>query len=1099
MISHWYSLMSKFLLCVIGILLVSSCSKDGDLPKGERLFRLLPSDSSSVSFNNTLSPTKDVNILDYMYFYNGGGVSVGDLNNDNLPDIYFTSNQGDNLLYLNKGDLKFEDISQQSGVIGDADWTTGTTMVDINHDGYLDIYVCVVSGICGLEGKNQLFINNGDLTFTERAKEYNLDFETTGTQAAFFDYDNDGDLDMYLLNHSTHSPNNYGRAELRNNYAKASGDKLLQNNNGKFIDVTEAAGIYGSAMGYGLGIALADFDNDGYTDMYVSNDFHEDDYFYLNQQDGTFLESSKYFFGHMSRFSMGSDVADVDGDGFMDLLSLDMAADDETVSKASVGEDGMNLHLYKTSNLGYHNQYARNMLQMNQAGKAFYEMGAFAGVSQTDWSWSALFADYDMDGDQDLFVTNGIPHRPNNLDYINFIHSAEVKKLMVQKADDQLAMAAMPEGSVPNYLFLGDGDLRFVEQDDTSISLPKSCSNGAAYADLDLDGDLELIVNNVNQEAYIYENLTNPERYLTIRLTTDGQNPMAIGTKVRVYQKDRMQYRQLFPTKGFMSSVDYLLHFGIGDQIVDSIAVIWPDGRTQTITENIATDTIVDIHRLDSVPLAFATAKYDARAVFKTEEGNLGISYMHTKNDFSDYNTQKLIPYGISGRGPSLAVGDINHDGLEDIFIGNSRSEPAQIYLQGGEGFTPSSVSELEREAIYNDEACLIIDIDNDGQNECLVGSQGFEYKGERRELIDRCYFMDSMSGLQSKIVFPELYSNTSVIRVTDVDGDGDQDIFVGSSYSSYDFGEIPESYLLYNDDNRFSIKSEEPFAGLGMIKDAVFSDFDSDGDQDLIVVGEWMAPTFLENEGGKFTTKDVGLSALNGLWQSIMPFDIDGDGDDDYVLGNWGLNSKYSASSEFPMLLFHGDVDDNDSPETIVATEKNGTYYIPIWLDELKSQIAYFRKVYTDYASYAGHGLYDIFKPDMLEKMTRLEVHELASGYLENSDDQFRFVPFDDARLQASIITNMLKFDFLGSGNSQLLIAGNSKDISPYNGHLDALAISLIEPGGKVSSSNLGLDLYHTQVGDMEVVQFNGEKYLLVAVNDGKISVYKIQSDGAY
>jgi len=1097
--SHCYFLANKLCLCLIGLLLLVRCSNDQTLSEDERLFNLLPSDSTGISFSNVLAPTIDLNILDYMYYYNGGGVSVGDLNNDNLPDLYFTSSQGHNVLYLNRGDLKFEDITEQAGVTGNADWTTGTTMVDINHDGYLDIYVCVVSGICGLEGKNQLFINNGDLTFTERASEYHLDFETTGTQASFFDYDNDGDLDIYLLNHSIHSPNNYNKAESRINYAEVSGDKLLQNDNGAFLDVSKEAGIYGSSMGYGLGLSLADFNNDGYTDIYVSNDFHEDDYFYLNQRDGTFLEASKSFFGHISRFSMGSDVADINGDGFADLLTLDMAARDERISKASVGEDRMDLHQYKTKVLGYHNQYARNMLQINQSGKAFHDMGIFAGVSETDWSWSALFADYDLDGNQDLFVTNGIPKRPNDLDYINYIHSIEAKKQKGQKDDDQLTMDAMPEGSVSNHLFLGDGEIGFADQDDTCILLPNSCSNGAAYADLDLDGDLELIVNNIDQEAFVYENLTNSKDYLNIRLKSNGENRLAIGARVELYQGARMQYKELYPTRGFMSSVDYSLHFGLGGNRVDSIRIVWPGNRTKIIKDDIPVGKVLEIQEEDSTSIDHLSPYSNAKSLFKPVEDNLGISYVHTKNDFSDYNTQKLIPYGISGKGPSLAIGDVNHDGLEDIFVGNSRSNPAQLYVQSSTGLQLSAEPEFMEEAIYNDASCVILDIDSDGKNECIVGSTGFEYVGKRKELLDRCYFLDSVSGLQTRAVFPSLYNNTSVIKASDVDGDGDQDLFVGSSYTSYDFGETPQSYLLYNDGNQFKIKNEKPFSELGMVKDAIFSDFNGDGVDDLIVVGEWMAPTFLQNDGGRFVAKAVGPSDLNGLWQCIVPFDIDGDGDEDYVLGNWGLNSKYSATSEFPLLLFHGDVDQNGTPETIVATERDEKYHIPIWLDDLKSQITYFRKVYTDYSSYAGKGLYDIFDSDMLDNMARLEVHELASGYLENSNGNFQFIPFEDSRLQASIITNMLKFDYRGTGKPQLLVAGNSKDISPYNGHLDALAISMIDSDGNVESHNLGLDLYHTQVGDMEIVELNGEHYLLVAINGGKLTVFKIQGNGAH
>ena len=551
--------MNKFITLGLASLVIASCSK-----KENQLFDKLSPDESKVQFINQLDESKNISILDYLYYYNGGGVALGDINNDGLVDIYFTSNQGKNKLYLNKGKNKFEDISIKAGVEGESDWNTGSIMADVNGDGYLDIYVCAVVGINGFEGHNELYINNKDNTFTESAAEYGLDLDNFSTSAAFLDYDNDGDLDMYLLNHAVHSEASYGKADIRNNRSYESGDKLFQNNNGHFEDVSEKAGIFGGANGYGLGIAVSDFNLDGNPDIYICNDFHEDDYYYLNNGDGTFTESMKNYFGHTSRFSMGVDAADINHDGFPDLMTLDMLPEDEKALKSSAGDDNPQMLKYRTEKLGYHYQYTRNMLQINQGGKHFTETALLSGVAATDWSWSTLFADYDQDGEQDIFVCNGIPRRPNDLDYIKYYSNSSIKaKLNSTKLLDKQALKKMPSANVSNYVFQGSKDLQFKNRSNDWIENDSIISNGGAYADLDNDGDLDVVTNNLNSVASIYINKTNDKaNYLKLKLKFGGKNTFGVGAKVISYVKGQKQFKDIQTTRGFQSSSEPIVHFG---------------------------------------------------------------------------------------------------------------------------------------------------------------------------------------------------------------------------------------------------------------------------------------------------------------------------------------------------------------------------------------------------------------------------------------------------------------------------------------------------------------------------------------------------------
>lgn len=637
--------MNNFIKIIVASLIISGCSK-----KEKQLFDKLSPDESKVQFVNQLDESKGISILDYLYYYNGGGVALGDINNDGLVDIYFTSNQGKNKLYLNKGGNKFEDISIKAGVEGESDWNTGAVMADVNGDGYLDIYVCAVVGINGFEGHNELYINNKDNTFTERAAEYGLDLDNFSTSAAFFDYDNDGDLDMYLLNHAIHSESSYGKADIRNKRSYESGDKLFQNNNGHFVDVSEKVGVFGGANGYGLGIAIADFNLDGNPDIYVSNDFHEDDYYYLNNGDGTFTESMKNYFGHTSRFSMGVDAADINHDGFPDLMTLDMLPEDETALKSSAGDDNPQMLKYRTEKLGYHYQYTRNMLQINQGGKHFTETALLSGIAATDWSWSTLFADYDQDGEQDIFVCNGIPKRPNDLDYIKYYSNSSIKtKLSSTKLLDKQALNKMPSANVTNYVFQGSKDLQFKNRSNDWIENDSIISNGGAYADLDNDGDLDVVTNNLNSVASIYINTTNEKaNYLKIKLQFGGKNTFGVGAKVISYVKGQKQFKDIQTARGFQSSSEPIAHFGFGNSPqVDSVQIIWPDKTYQTLKKVKTNQTLTVKPNKNRKSFNYATLQAGVLPIFKKSTTNLGIDFIHQENDFVDFTAQKLIPYHV--------------------------------------------------------------------------------------------------------------------------------------------------------------------------------------------------------------------------------------------------------------------------------------------------------------------------------------------------------------------------------------------------------------------------------------------------------------------
>lgn len=1091
MLLKFLNVMNNFFKIGLASLLFFGCSK-----KQDQLFEKLSSDESNITFNNQLLDSKNISILDYLYYYNGGGVALGDINNDGLVDVYFTSNQGKNKLYLNKGKNKFEDISVKAGVEGQSDWNAGTVMADVNGDGFLDIYVCAVVGINGFEGKNELFINNKNNTFTESAAEYGLDLDNYSSSAAFFDYDLDGDLDMYLLNHAVHSELSFGNMNIRNKRSYECGDKLFRNDNGKFVDVSEQAGIFGGANGYGLGLAVSDFNLDGYPDIYVGNDFHEDDYYYLNNGDGTFTESLKQYFGHTSRFSMGVDVADVNHDGFPDIMSLDMLPEDEKVLKSSLGDDNVQMLKMRTEKLGYHYQYTRNMLQLNQAGQHFTETALLSGVAATDWSWSTLFADYDQDGEQDIFVSNGISKRPNDLDYVKYYSNDQIKsKISSTKLLDKEALKRMPKGNVTNYVFQGSADLQFKNRSADWIENDSIISNGSGYADIDNDGDLDVVTNNTNNVASVYINKTDGKsNYLKLKLQFVGQNTFGIGTKVISYYKGKKQFKELQTTRGFQSSSEPMIHFGYGKiASIDSLVVIWPDKTFQTV-KNVKTNQTLTIKaNKDRKLFDYKKLHPSVMPIFKKSETGLGIDFVHQENDFIDFLVQKLIPYQRSDRGAATAIGDLNGDGKDDIFFGASKGKKAAVYLQNPKGFTKKSFNEIEKDSVFEDASAVIGDFNNDKINDLYVASGGGE---NASNLQDRLYSNKSNQFIKS--VLPKLVQNASVVKTFDYDKDGDLDLFVGNNSINNRYGSLPDCYLLNNNKGIFTIVEGQTFSKTGMVTDAVFSDFNKDGKVDLILVGEWMKPTFFANKNGKFinVTETVFPEKSNGLWQSVIPFDIDQDGDEDYLVGNWGMNSKFKASKEFPMKMYYDDFDANGSFETIVAVEKKGQYYTTMGLDELAEQFSgMLKKKFNSYKSFAGKTLEEVFDPKMLEKGTLFEVHNLKSGYLKNENGKFTFVPFSN-KMQVAPITCFVKSNFDSDAKEEVFAAGNYFGVSPYHSKFDGFSGALIKNEKTIFLGNqIGIDLTQKAVRHLDIIKFNGKKYILVTINNKKVELYEMPS----
>lgn len=1040
------SLLYKIFLIVL-IVSVIGCK---NTEQQKALFEVISPDKTNIHFINTLVEHDSLNILDYLYYYNGGGVAAGDINNDGLTDIYFTANsRGNNKLYLNKGNLQFIDITLKAGVPGTSDWCSGVTMADVNGDGWLDIYVCAVSKELGLHGRNQLFINNHNGTFTENAAAYGLDFEGYATQAAFFDYDHDGDLDCFLLTQSSHSVETYGDTLLRRHVSEVAGNRFFRNDLNttakKFTDVTAICGIYSSALGYGLGIAVADLNNDGWDDMYVGNDFHENDYYYVNNHDGTFTESGAQHFSHYSRFSMGNDIADYNNDGQPDIFTLDMLPADEKILKTYAGGDQLDIYKNNITRNGYQDQYSKNCLQKNLGnGKAFTDQSLLAGVAATDWSWSALFGDYDNDGIKDLFISNGIVKRPVDLDYVKFISSPAItRQLNTTHTLDKTALDKMPDGKTNNCLFNGNTTGRFSDISELCSMNKPSYSNGAAYADLDNDGKLDLITNNINEEATIYHNISAAKKnYLRLAFKGNNENKFGIGCKAYLFNKGKLQYEQLMPTRGFQSSSEPLLHFGIDTaKMIDSLLIVWPDQSYQTL-HNIKADTIIIACQTNARD-SFHYSIYfpQPKPLFKDVTATVKLKWKHQENAFNDFSNQYLIPHELSTEGPKIAVGDVNKDGLDDMYLCGAKDQAGALFMQTKDGhFIQSTNTCFKNDSAYEDVNALFFDADNDSDLDLYVCSGGNEFAGKNPLLLDRLYLNDGKGGFtRPGNTLPSIYQNKSSVCAADIDHDGDMDLFTGVSANALAYGIPQTSYILLNDGKgNFSLITDalNPFKDIGMVTSAAFADVNNDGWPDLIVAGEWMPISIYMNDHGKFRLQDK--KGLAGLWQNITIADVNNDGFIDILAGNYGLNSKLHASESEPLKLYVKDIDSNGRIDQLLTYTVNSKEYTFLGKEEIEKQLPSIRKTFLLYKDFAGKTVQEIFE-NKLDDALILHAETLANGiFINNRRGNFNFEPLP-AETQAAPVFTYLADDVNNDRSNDIITGGNFYGVLPYEGRYDA------------------------------------------------------------
>ncbi len=1060
-------------LVYISMLFVSLMAGCKSKPKEAPMFITLDNKKTGLDFSNDLSYNKDFNLFKYMYFYNGGGVGAGDFNNDGKIDLFFASNQHQNKIYLNEGGLKFKDVTKEAGIPDDGGWSTGISVVDINNDGLLDIYICRVGKYETLKSKNQLLIckgidKNGVPYYKDEAHEYGLDFSGFSTQAVFFDYDNDGDLDMYLLNHSVHQNGTFKpRADFNGTYNELSGDRIYRNDSGgHFTDVTKETGIQSTAIGYGLGVCIADINLDGYPDIYIGNDFHENDYLYINQKDGTFKEEGEKRMMHTSQYSMGVDVADINNDAFPEIISMDMLPSDPYILKRSLGEDSYDIFNFKI-NSGYSHQYTRNNLQYNRRNGVFSEVGLYAGVAATDWSWAALFADFDNDGLKDLFISNGIPKRMNDIDYINFISNGEVQQKIQENNVDEKDLALInkfPEIKLPNKFYKNNGNLTFTDEENRIEDNPLTFSNGSIYADLDNDGDADIVTSNINGPALIYENTQsrpNMPSSVTINLKGSPKNIRAIGSKIIVYaNKNEVRTYEKFPVRGFLSSMETPILVGMVNTIIDSVLIIWPDNTYQNIGK------LNTGARLFNFEYKLGLPKYDYTRLTQRIKNSsnemvditkdVNFNYLHEENHFVEFDRESLIPRMFSTEGPALAVGDINKDGLEDIFIGSSRGKKAAIFLQQKNGkFIKSLQPVLDRDSIYENTDASFVDVNNDGNIDLIVASGGNEFYGSDFHNTPRIYLNDGKGNFtKSENPFGELYLTASCVVPYDFNNDGFIDLFIGARAVPFEYGQIPQSYLLLNDKTgKFKNVTDQYAPGLshiGFVTQALWVDINKDGNKDLLIAQEWGGITAFINDRHKLIKTE--LTDKKGWWNFMLPVDINNDGNIDLIVGNLGTNSRLKASEKEPVRMYYNDFDGNGKKEQILTYFLNGKEIPFANKAELEKQIPSVMKKKFLYAEdFAKASLTDLFTQTKLEKADVFTANYFSNAILMNKGN--------------------LKFELKALPMEAQLTS--FKDAVVVNANNDNLPDIFI--GGNFYDNNIEMGRYDADYGTMLINKGNG------------------------
>ena len=1087
--------------------------------KESPLFQVLDSKRTGLNFSNDLSYNQDFNLFKYIYFYNGSGVGAGDFNNDGLVDLFFGSNQHDNKLYLNIGNLHFNDVTNDAKIPEDGGWSTGISVVDINNDGLLDIYVCRVGQYETLKSKNQLLIcqgidKNGIPSYKDMAHEYGLDFSGFSTQAAFFDYDMDGDLDMFLLNHSVHENGTFKpRIDFAGTYNPLSGDRIYRNDGNTFTDVTKQTGINSTAIGYGLGIAIADINLDGYPDIYVGNDFHENDYLYINQRNGTFKEEGEEELMHTSKYSMGVDIADINNDAYPEIISLDMLPSDPYILKRSLGDDDYDIFMHKIS-VGYSHQYPRNDLQYNRRNGLFSEIGLYSGVAATDWSWAPLWMDFDNDGLKDLFVSNGIPKRLNDIDYINFVSNTEVQeKIRTNNMHEQdLALInKFPEIKLPNKFYKNNGNLSFTDEETRIEGDLPTFSNGAVYADLDNDGDLDIVVNNIDAPALVYENKNNQPGKRTsvaIHLKGPSQNLNAVGARVILYANHGIRTYEKFPVRGFMSAMETPLLIGLEKTKIDSVLLVWPDNSYQPLSfqENKSTITIyykkgLPAFNYNSIPGYY---KNMTRPVIDITN-QVGIDYLHQENHFVEFDREPLIPHMVSTEGPALAVGDINHDGLDDLFIGSARNYKSAVFLQLPSGqFLKTAQPVLANDSAYEDIAASWVDVNNDGNIDLVVASGGNEFYGNDFHNTPRVYLNNGKAGLTKlENAFTDLYMTASCVVPYDFNGDGYADLFIGGRAVPWGYGQIPQSYLLLNDKTGKFKDATATYApelsNVGFVTNALWFDLDKDGDKDLLLSLEWGGICAFINDKGKFTKRI--LSEKKGWWNFILPCDVDGDGDIDLIAGNLGLNSRLKTSAKEPVRLYYNDFDGNGKKEQVLTYYVGGKEICFANNAELEKQLPVLKKKFLYAKDFAKATLSDLFTSNKLGNAEILTADYFYNAILINKGN----LQFETNALPAEAQFTSFKDAVVVNANNDdlpdILMAGNYYDNNIQMGRYDAdFGTILINKGaGLFTCQTLNGLSVKGQVRHVQPITIKNQQAYVLARNGDSTMVIKFADNKKY
>ena len=1110
-------LLYGYSVLICSVLFFSSCQK-----KKSSFFEVLDAKKTGIFFENKLNPTPQFNLFSYMYYYNGAGIGAGDFNNDGLIDLFFAANQSQNKLYINKTGLKFQDVTTEAAIPNDYAWSTGISVVDINNDGLLDIYVCRVGNYKVLKGTNQLLVckgisKEGIPFYKDEAALYGLDFSGFSTQAAFFDYDKDGDLDMFLLNHSVNHDGNYApRNNFINSYDSLAGQKFYRNTVTKhtdgtvsiyFNDITKQVGINGSKIGYGLGVAVSDINMDGWPDFYVSNDFHENDYLYINQKNGTFKDQSTTELMHTSEFSMGVDVADVTNDGLPEIISMDMLPYDPYMIRRSLTEDDY-IYFNEKRKYGYHYQYARNNLQWNRGNGKFTEVGQYANVYATDWSWAALWMDFDNNGLKDLFVSNGIPKRMNDIDYVNFVTNDELQQKLRTNTvgeKDMKLIEKFPEIKIPNQFFSNKGDLSFVNLTDSVINNPLTFSNGTVYADLDNDGDLDIVVNNINDAVLIYQNKSNDAKEKTfayIRLKGDTNNRNAIGAKLILFANNQIRTYENNPVHGFLSSMQLPVHIGLSNTKIDSAFLIWPDNKFEVV--NIKKDTINIFSYTKGLPeFNYSNINLWIKNHLTVDDISLqtGIYYQHVENPFSEFDREPLIPHMVSTEGPAIAVADINQDGFEDVFIGSSKGNHPSLLLQSAKGFFTQLIQpQLLQDSMWEHVAAVWADVNKDQHPDLVIATGGNEYYEKDEHLLPLIYLNDGKGNLsRKKDAFENIDVTQSVILPFDFNNDGATDLFLGGRAVPWNYGAIPRSYLLQNDGTgKFTDVTDKYCKDLqlpGMVTSAQLVDMNADEISDLLLSYEWGGIDMFINQKNKFIKQTI--TNEHGWWSNILAFDSDRDGDMDVLATNLGLNTKLKANEKQPVKLYYNDFDGNGRKEQIL------TYYldkkeIPFATKmDLEKQIPSLKKKFLYAEDFAKATLNDLFGAEKLKKSQKaVAVNFAHTLFINNGNGSFvaKQLPW---QTQLNAYRTSITVDVNQDQLPDVVMLGNYYDNQVQLGRQDGeFGTILINKGkGEFEYNSFKGFLNLKQVRYIKPIKINNKMAYILARNNASAVVIKIKS----